>query len=119
MRDVIVRRREITNYIAEEPWTATVHRRPVRQGDSEITFSFTCRVAPVVLENQGERSPSAQPSEEAIGQARWLIVSAYDTTLMKTGDVVTVVCDTVTRLLRVIVCDQYSYKVIAHAIEAK
>lgn len=113
MRDLVARRRDIAQYIAEDPWGVTVHRKGLA-GEAETTFTFTGRIAPAVFRATAtERVPYTQPGEEGVSRMSWCVVASYDTAPLSARDELEAVQDSITRQFRVLHAVQYSYKIEA------
>jgi len=111
IRDLIARRRDVTQYIAEDPWTITVYRKGL-SGEAESTFSFTGRIAPGLFRvSVSERVPAILVGETGVTRQGWCIVAPYSTPVLKTRDEVKAVQGDITRLFRCINCTRYPYKI--------
>lgn len=108
MRDAILRRREIAQYIAAEPWACSVYRRGARQGDPELVFTFTGRIAS--RQRRQFAGKSVQPGEQDSGIGRWIVVAPFDTAPVLPGDEIHASYDVVTHKLDVLSTSDFSYK---------
>lgn len=111
MRDLIARRRDVTQYIAEDPWTITVYREGL-SGEAETTFSFTGRIAPGLFRvSVSERVPAILVGETGVTRQGWCIVAPYNVLLPKARDELRAVQGDITKLFRVLNVSRYPYKV--------
>jgi len=79
-------RRDMKNFINEDPWTITVYRRGKRTSDAETTWTFTARVVPVNATGYMDVISSRLEAEGQITRALFGIVAEWDTAQPKQGD---------------------------------